>query len=87
MSSPETPLTVAPVEVLEDRPDPTMGDGDHEKFAHIINKDDEMKGYVMGETVTALCGKKWVPTRDPQKFPVCPTCLEMLGQIRAAGSN
>ena len=66
---------------------PVTGDGDHERFAHIIRKDDEMKGYVMGEQVTALCGKKWVPSRDPQKFPVCPTCVEVLGQIRAAGGN
>ena len=87
MSATDTPLIVAPVEILDVVPDPTMSDGDHEKFAHIISKDDEMKGYVMGEMVTALCGKKWVPTRDPQKFPVCPTCLEVLGQIRASDSN
>lgn len=86
--SPPAPTpTVAPVQVIEERPDPTLGDGDHERFSHIIRKDDEMKGYVMGEQVTALCGKKWVPSRDPQKFPVCPTCVEVLGQIRAAGGN
>jgi len=22
--------------------------------------------------VMALCGKVWVPGRDPQKFPICP---------------
>jgi hypothetical protein len=78
---------VGTVEVLEPVEVPTTGDGDHERFSHIIGKSDEMKGYVMGEPVTALCGKKWVPSRDPQKFPVCPTCLEVLGQIRAAGSS
>ena len=55
-------------EVL-DRPDVAPTDGDHERFAHIIRKSDEMKGYVLGEEVTALCGKKWVPSRDPQRFP------------------
>ena len=25
----------------------------------------------------ALCGKMWVPGRDPQKFPVCPQCKEI----------
>jgi hypothetical protein len=24
-----------------------------------------------------LCGKVWVPSRDPQKFPVCPECKEI----------
>ncbi|MBU4466278.1 MAG: DUF3039 domain-containing protein, partial [Actinobacteria bacterium] len=27
--------------------------------------------------VRALCGKKWTPGRDPEKFPVCPTCKEI----------
>jgi hypothetical protein len=27
--------------------------------------------------VTALCGKKWTPGRDPSKFPVCPECEEI----------
>ncbi len=87
MTSPQTPLRTAPVEVLEERPDAVIDEGDREKMSHIIRKDDEMKGYALGEEVEALCGKRWVPTRDPQKFPVCPTCLEVLGQIRSAGSN
>jgi hypothetical protein len=80
-------LQVGTVEVLEPDTVPITGDGDHERFSHIIRKSDEMKGYVMGEPVVALCGKKWVPSRDPQKFPVCPTCLEVLGAIRASGSS
>ena len=27
--------------------------------------------------VMALCGKVWVPGRDPQKYPICPTCKEI----------
>jgi hypothetical protein len=36
---------------------------------------------VFGEEVTALCGKRWVPSRDPQRFPVCPTCKEVLDTL------
>ena len=61
---------------------PVTDDGDHERFAHIIRKSDEMKGYAMGEEVTALCGKKWVPSRDPNRYPVCPTCREVLSSLR-----
>ena len=56
--------------------------GDHERFAHIIRKKDELRGYVQGKPVVALCGKKWVPSRDPQKFPVCPMCQEVLAALR-----
>jgi len=31
----------------------------------------------MGTPVVALCGKVWVPSRDPQRFPVCPECKEI----------
>ena len=51
--------------------------GDHEKFAHYVKKDKIVESAVMGNAVVALCGKIWVPSRDPQKFPVCPTCEEI----------
>ena len=31
----------------------------------------------MGTPVIALCGKVWVPSRAPEKFPVCPSCKEI----------
>ena len=31
----------------------------------------------MGTPVVALCGKVWVPSRAPEKFPVCPECKEV----------
>lgn len=61
--------------------------GDHEKLSHIIHKKDEMRGYMEGKPVTALCGKQWVPTRDPQKFPVCKGCLEVLQMIKGVGGG
>jgi Protein of unknown function (DUF3039) len=54
----------------------TTDDGDHDRFAHYCKKDDVARAYITGEAITALCGKKWVPTRDPQRYPVCPTCKE-----------
>jgi hypothetical protein len=32
--------------------------------------------------VIALCGKVWVPGRDPKKFPVCPVCKEIYDGLR-----
>ncbi len=85
---PAAPAPAAPsVDVLERTDErPISADGDHERFAHIIRKDDQMKAYVLGEPVTALCGKTWVPTRDPERYPVCPTCKEVLATLRGGGS-
>lgn len=51
--------------------------GDHERFAHYVQKDKIMESALTGEPVIALCGKVWVPGRNPQKFPVCPDCKEV----------
>ncbi len=69
-------------------------DGDHERMARIVlegmdQEDGEfvpagptvVEGVVMGTPVKALCGKIWVPSRDPKRYPVCPTCKEIAEQM------
>lgn len=69
---------------------PQVDEGDHERFAHIVlegytPKDGEfvpldnsvVDGMINATPVKALCGKVWVPGRDPQKYPLCPTCKEI----------
>lgn len=51
--------------------------GDHERFSHFVKKDKIVESAVLGTPVVALCGKVWTPSRDPQKFPVCPECKEI----------
>jgi hypothetical protein len=51
--------------------------GDHERFSHYVEKDKLTEAMVMGTPVRALCGKVWVPSRAPEKFPVCPDCKEI----------
>ena len=36
-----------------------------------------LEARVNGTPLTALCGYTWVPSRDPQKYPVCPKCAEI----------
>lgn len=57
--------------------------GDHERFAHYVRKEKIVESAVSGEPVTALCGKVWVPGRDPNRFPVCPMCKEIYEGLRA----
>lgn len=57
-------------------------DGDHERFSHYVLKDKIVESAVTGKPVRALCGKKWVPGRDPEKFPICPTCKELHAKLK-----
>jgi hypothetical protein len=52
-------------------------DGGHDRFAHYVEKDKIVESAVTGKSVRALCGKKWIPSRDPEKYPICPTCKEI----------
>jgi hypothetical protein len=56
--------------------------GDHDRFAHYVRKDKIVESAIEGNAVIALCGKKWVPNRNPERFPVCPECKEIHEQLR-----
>jgi hypothetical protein len=56
-------------------------DGDHDVFAHYVTKEDSLIAAVEGKPVMALCGKTWVPHRNPDNYPVCPTCSEIMEMI------
>jgi hypothetical protein len=74
------------------RPAPELDDGDHDRMAHLVlegfrPKDGDgefvsagpsvVEGIVNGVPVRALCGKEWVPGRDPKRYGLCPTCKEI----------
>ena len=79
-------------QVVEERlSDPVLDDGDHERFTHIVLEgftpkgtedfvpvgNSVVEGMVNGTPVRALCGPEWVPGRDPGRFPVCPSCVDV----------
>jgi len=58
------------------------------KKTHIVRVPPHLEGmtspeaYVLearieGTSVTALCGYTWIPSKDPQKFPVCDICRDI----------
>lgn len=57
-------------------------DGDHDKFSHYVPKDKIIESAVTGKPVRALCGKKWTPNSNPERFPVCPSCKEVYEKLR-----
>lgn len=56
--------------------------GDHERYSHYVKKDKILESAVLGNAVVALCGKVWVPSRDPERFPVCPDCKAIFEKLK-----
>ena len=64
-------------DVLE-KPDVDTSDTDKsEPFAHYAESASVTEGYIMGTPVIALCGKVFVPSRNPERLRVCPACKEL----------
>lgn len=60
---------------------------DDAHLTHIVRKDDEARGYLLKEPVTALCGYTWVPERDPQKYPMCKPCVDVFNHLQGRSSG
>ena len=69
------------------RTDPVTDDGDHDRYAHYVPKASLNRALILGEAVTALCGKVWVPSRDPERYPVCPACKDIKARRDHRDSN
>ena len=82
MSDPSTPGTPGGTDVLDRELEELLrqeqvDDGDHDRFSHYVKKEKILQSAITGKAVRALCGKKWTPGRDPEKFPICPTCKDI----------
>lgn len=75
-------MSEQPGSLLEETTVESVEPGDHERYSHYVRKEKIVESAVMGNPVVALCGKVWVPNRDPQKFPVCPECQEIYDGLR-----
>ncbi|MCL1840885.1 MAG: DUF3039 domain-containing protein [Propionibacteriaceae bacterium] len=68
--------------LVKERIDPLYEEGDRDRFSHYVPRAKLTEALVMGTPVRALCGKMWVPSRDPERFPVCPTCKKIWESMR-----
>ena len=87
MSDAESPVQGGGTDVLDDEleqllTEEQLEDGDHERFAHYVQKEKILESALSGKPVIALCGKVWVPGRDPDKFPVCPDCKKIYDKLK-----
>lgn len=66
-------LTELDEDILNDL-DESTDDGEGDGLAHYVHQDDIIAATFQGKVVFALCGKRWVPNRNPEGLPVCPGC-------------
>lgn len=84
---PQTQVLPAPSSVTQRETEYRLDEGDHERLSHYVDKNKLTEAMVMGTPVVALCGKVWVPSRNPDKFPVCPECKEIWESIPDKGDK
>ena len=82
-SSPDGPSTSTALLERTEASEQLQEPGDHERFSHYVRKEKILESALSGEPVVALCGKVWVPGRNPDRFPVCPVCKEIYDGLRA----
>jgi len=78
---------VAPpvVEIAEPVGEPSLDDDDPDA-AHIVTQKDLIHSQLTGQAIRALCGKMWVPKRNPDEFPLCQACVDVLNAAGAGGA-
>jgi len=85
VTNPDHERDVLTEERTDERTDYRYDEGDHERFSHYAPKEKIMQAMVEGTPVVALCGKVWVPSRDPKRFPVCPVCKDLYENVVQKG--
>lgn len=54
--------------------------GSPDDHAHYARKAEISRAAVEGGFITALCGVQFMPLRNPDDYPTCQRCVELLNQ-------
>lgn len=66
---------------LQNPVDTTDGE-ERDRMTHVVYPAEKVtEAIINGTPVTALCGKTWIPSRDPERYPVCKTCIEVFEDV------
>ena len=73
---------------VETRREQTPQTGDPE-CSHIVKTDGEesaaakvLQARIEGTPLEALCGHRWIPSRDPKQLPLCAKCKDIYEMYR-----
>jgi hypothetical protein len=72
-------------QLIEDHDVDTTDNTEEGKAAHIVKRGDDgrsatqivLEARIYGYPVEALCGKVFIPQRDPKQLPMCSKCKEI----------
>jgi hypothetical protein len=84
-----TPLQTSPI--VEERTETDLVDQTEDgPVAHIVKVQPGqeatavvLQARIEGTPIEALCGHVWVPSRDPQKLPMCQKCKDIYEMYRS----
>jgi hypothetical protein len=82
LSSPDQSTGTAVLERPEVSENSKLDDGgDQDRYAHYVSKERIAESRLTGRPVVALCGKVWVPKKDPSNYPICPDCKRIFEEM------
>ena len=58
-------------------------DDDEPDATHIVTQQDLIHSQVTGQAIRALCGKLWIPKRNPDDYPMCTACIDIFNASAA----
>ena len=84
LSDPDSSTGTAVLERPEIQEETKLDDntGDADRYAHYAPADRIAESRLTGRPVVALCGKVWVPKRNPEGYPVCPECKAIYDSMK-----
>lgn len=63
------------------------GGDNFDGHAHYAPKEGLVEAMIYGTPVIALCGLRFIPRRDPERFPVCPKCKALHEVLPTGGGE
>ena len=85
----QTPDAVETAGTVETRREQTPQTGEPE-CSHIVKTDSDdsaaakvLRARIEGTPLEALCGHRWIPSRDPKQLPLCAKCKDIYDTYRA----
>lgn len=69
------------LDLIETDLDEQTNSDDNNELAHYAEAASVTEGYVMGTPVQALCGKIFIPSKNPERLKICPICKEIVEEV------
>jgi len=86
-------MSTQTADAVETRREHVPQTGEPER-AHIVKTDGDesaaakvLQARIEGTPLEALCGHRWVPSRDPKQLPLCAKCKDIYDMFRLWNPN